>query len=328
MKRNVPQILTCLCSLGVFFTWILRWQLPMKHQHRRRRRPSHRLSSQAHRRDHRCGPGVPHRSTYSPADDPLGDQGIVQGCGGPVPPGLGRRVSGLTSTDQLAPFTEVWPKSHAKPIAAKVLDEALLNGLLGDVSGGAFLVSEKDRVVMEQTEGNRYVGIHIALGMDDKEKRPLIREVIEGGPADLAGVKDNDLIELIDGVDTKDMELREAVDRLRGQEGTDVTIKVHQPKTKSSRTYTVTRGQHARVRRCKGSASDPTESGTAASMQPPPSPTYESARSRRAPHMICAKWRCRSRGRATKPSFSISGASAERRFILLSCLPIPCLPAE
>ena len=53
-----------------------------------------------------------------------------------------------------------------------MLDEALLDGLLGDVSGGAFLVSEKDRVVMEQTEGNRYVGIHIALGMDDKEKRP------------------------------------------------------------------------------------------------------------------------------------------------------------
>ena len=59
-------------------------------------------------------------------------------------------------------------------------------------------------------------------------------------------MKANDLIELIDGVDTKGMLLRDAVDRLRGEEGTDVTIKVRQPKTTNSRTYTITRGQHAR----------------------------------------------------------------------------------
>jgi C-terminal peptidase prc len=172
---------------------------------------------------------------------------LYKASGEPVPPGLGRRVSALTTPDQLASFlVEIWPKSQAKPIAAKGLEEALLQGLLGDVSGPAFLISEKERVVMEQSEGNRYVGIHIALGMDDQEKRPLIREVIEGGPADRAGVKENDLIELIDGVDTKGIELREAVDRLRGQEGTDVTIKVCQPKTTNSRTYTITRGQHAR----------------------------------------------------------------------------------
>ena len=31
---------------------------------------------------------------------------------------------------------------------------------------------EKERKVQEQSEGNRYVGIHIALGMDEQEKRP------------------------------------------------------------------------------------------------------------------------------------------------------------
>ena len=80
-----------------------------------------------------------------------------------------------------------------------------------------------------------------------RKSGPRLREVFEGGPADRAGVKNNDLIELIDGVDTKGMLLREAVDRLRGEEGTDVTIKVRQPKTTDSRTYTITRGQHARA---------------------------------------------------------------------------------
>ena len=81
----------------------------------------------------------------------------------------------------------------------------MLQGLLADVSGGASLISAKERAVQEQIEGNRYVGIHIALGMNDQEKRPRIAEVIEGGPADRAGVKKDDLLETIDGVDTKGM---------------------------------------------------------------------------------------------------------------------------
>ena len=74
---------------------------------------------------------------------------------------------------------------------------------------------------MEQLEGNRYVGIHIALGMKNDEKRPAIFEVIDGGPADRAGVQENDLLEKIDGVDTSGMTAQQAVDRLRGQEGTE-----------------------------------------------------------------------------------------------------------
>jgi carboxyl-terminal processing protease len=165
----------------------------------------------------------------------------------PIPPGLSRRISTLTTSEQFPAFlADVWPRSMPKPVAAEVLEQAMLNGLLSSVPGGAHLIPEKERVVMEQSEGNRYVGIHIALGMSDQEKRPLIHEVIEGGPADRARVKNGDLIERINGVDTKGMELREAVDRLRGQEGTDVTIQVRQPKVATSRTYTITRGQHAR----------------------------------------------------------------------------------
>ena len=56
----------------------------------------------------------------------------------------------------------------------------------------------------------------------------------------------NDLIEQIEGVDTKGMALRDAVDRLRGDEGTNVTIKVRQAGAVASRTYTIMRGQHPR----------------------------------------------------------------------------------
>ncbi|MGP0067092.1 MAG: S41 family peptidase [Isosphaeraceae bacterium] len=161
-----------------------------------------------------------------------------------VPPDLSRRVSAVATPDQLAALlADAWQKATASPIVMKMPEEVLLNGLLAPVPGGAELMTAKERKVTEQLEGNRYVGIHIALGMDEKEKLSRISEVFPGGPADRAGVKKDDLIEEIDGVATKDMVLRDAIERLRGEEGTDVTIKVRQPVAAKSRTMTITRGQ-------------------------------------------------------------------------------------
>jgi carboxyl-terminal processing protease len=176
-----------------------------------------------------------------------GIKALYKAAGAPLPDRLSQRVSSLTTPLQLATLlAEIWPASTGKAVTASELEEALLNGLLHNVSGSPYLMPEKERKVQEQNEGNRYVGIHIALGMDETEKRPKINEIIEGGPADRAGVKSNDLIEQIDGTDTKGMSLRESVDRLRGDEGTTVTIKVRQVDTAAARTYKIMRGQHPR----------------------------------------------------------------------------------
>ncbi len=180
-----------------------------------------------------------------------GIKALYRKAGLPVPHGLSRRISELATTKQLeAFFSDTYPKSAAKAVSAEALEQSLLSGLLESVPGDARLISAKERKVAEQIEGNRYVGLHIALATDEQEKRPKIAEVMEGGPAFRAGVKKDDVIEQIDGVDTKGMELREAVDRLRGEEGTNVTIKVRQPKAHEFRTYKITRGQllHTTVR--------------------------------------------------------------------------------
>lgn len=173
-----------------------------------------------------------------------GIKGLYQAAGLPAPLGLSRRVSAISTPEQLAVLlADLWPKSSARPVSARSLEEALLDGLLASVSGGAHLISAKDRRVAEQMEGNRYVGIQIALGMDDKQKRPSIAEVLEGGPADRAGAKQGDLIEKVNETDTAGMALRDVVDRLRGEDGTDVTIRVRQPRDPNARTLKMTRGQ-------------------------------------------------------------------------------------
>ena len=173
-----------------------------------------------------------------------GIKALYRAVGTPAPADLSRRVSTVATSDQLAALLrESWPRTTPRPVAAAKLEEALLQGLVAAVPGGAELITDKERKVADQLAGNRYVGIHIALGMDNAEKRPSMFQVFEGGPADRAGVKNGDLLEEVDRVDTKGMSLREVIDRLRGDEGTRVAIKVRTPKETKSRTMTLTRGQ-------------------------------------------------------------------------------------
>lgn len=184
-----------------------------------------------------------------------GIRSVCDAAGVPAPAGLAKRASERTTADQLAALVEeTWPRAAPKaPPPGEAIVRALsgpayadvfFEGMLRDVPG-ASLVSAKEARVAEQFEGNLYVGIHIALGSNQAERRPQVKEVFEGGPADRAGVANGDLIERIDGKDTLDMELREAVDRLRGEEGTEVELRVRSEKAKSSeaRTYRVTRGR-------------------------------------------------------------------------------------
>src|SRR5262249_2814310 len=73
------------------------------------------------------------------------------------------------------------------------------------------------------------------------EKRSRIVQVLKGGPAERVGVQQNDLIEEIDGLDTLGMDTAMVVERLRGDEGTDVVIKVLQPGAAAARTLRITR---------------------------------------------------------------------------------------
>src|SRR5262249_31123287 len=136
-------------------------------------------------------------------------------AGVPAPTGLARRVSALAAPEQLAALlAETWPSSTARDVSSRVLETALIDGLLSSVPGGASLISAKDLKVQEQVDGNLSVGIQIALGLDDTEKRPKVMEVFEGGPADRAGIAKGDLFEEINGIPTQGVALREVIDRL------------------------------------------------------------------------------------------------------------------
>ena len=77
--------------------------------------------------------------------------------------------------------------------------------------------------LMLETKGS-FGGVGIVLGV--KEKQLTVVAPIEGTPAEAAGIQSGDLIMKIDSQDTKDMALDEAVGKIRGKEGSTVTLTI------------------------------------------------------------------------------------------------------
>lgn len=91
--------------------------------------------------------------------------------------------------------------------------------------------------LMLETKGS-FGGVGIVLGV--REKVLTVVSPIEGTPAEAAGVQSGDQILKINGQDTKDMALDEAVSRIRGPEGSQVTLTL-QRSGQEAKEYSLTR---------------------------------------------------------------------------------------
>ncbi len=95
-------------------------------------------------------------------------------------------------------------------------------GSLGDPHS-IYMDPKMYKEFMIETEGS-FGGVGIVIGV--KDKMLIVVSPIEGTPGEKAGIKSGDQIIKIDGKDTKDMALDEAVNQIRGPEGTQVTLTI------------------------------------------------------------------------------------------------------
>ena len=91
--------------------------------------------------------------------------------------------------------------------------------------------------LMLETKGS-FGGVGIVLGV--KDKKLTVVAPIEGTPAEAAGILSGDQIVRIDAADTKDMTLDEAVGKIRGPEGSKVTLTIERT-GKESQEFHLTR---------------------------------------------------------------------------------------
>ena len=154
---------------------------------------------------------------------------------------LARRISEMSTTPELQATVEQQLQKtldrHNVPLSNHSVTAIIRNMLVQ--TGATFVTAEEDRV-NQQLGDNRYVGIGIALEMQDQY--PVMTQVFPNGPAARVGAQEKDLILRVDDRETLGAALGEIVGWLRGPQDTQVTCLLRQPDETEAREYTMTRG--------------------------------------------------------------------------------------
>lgn len=84
-------------------------------------------------------------------------------------------------------------------------------------------------------------GVGLQINMNPKSKQLEVVTPIDGSPAEKAGIQPRDQILAIDGVSTKNLSLDEAASRMRGKEGTHVTLTIESSEGEQQREVDIVR---------------------------------------------------------------------------------------
>lgn len=113
--------------------------------------------------------------------------------------------------------------------ASRAVALSALNGISKWLEGGFALERQFNVIAEEQLSANRYVGIGVQTGMTNNGKSINFMKIFENGPAFDAGIRDNDILEAVDGKPIEGMSMAEAVQLIRGPAGTSVQLTVRTP---------------------------------------------------------------------------------------------------
>ena len=117
---------------------------------------------------------------------------------------------------------ELVEKNYVDEVEAKKLIENAIQGMVGSLDPhSSLLTPEAFKELQIDTQGEfTGIGIHVTM----RDNLVTVISPIDGTPAYRAGVKAGDRIVKVDGTATDN--LRDAVKRMRGPKGTQVTITV------------------------------------------------------------------------------------------------------
>lgn len=143
-------------------------------------------------------------------------------------------------------FWDVWDLLSRSYLDKKAIDaEKLFHGAISGMVAAlgdpytVFLPPQQQKFSTEELNGS-FEGVGIQLGFN-KEKRLTVIAPLDGTPAQKAGIKPEDLILKIDGKDTVNMTLPEAVTLIRGPKGTKIELTILRGEDSEPLQFTLTR---------------------------------------------------------------------------------------
>jgi len=121
----------------------------------------------------------------------------------------------------------------------RAAEYAIVEGVLGTLDPHTNLLRPDDFEQMKTSTKGSFGGLGIEVGMRDAQITVI--RVIENNPAAKAGIETGDRIVQVDGESTVTMGLSEAVDRMRGEPGTAVTLYVRREGSDKIKKIPITR---------------------------------------------------------------------------------------
>ncbi len=134
------------------------------------------------------------------------------------------------SIEKLEALEEVIGEYYYKDedIDTDAMMEGMYSGLVDSLGDpySVYYTAEEWQDLMQETEGI-YYGIGAYLQLDIATGFARINGVIANTPAEEAGLRENDIIYMVDGESVQGLELSEVVSRVKGEEGTTVHLTIY-----------------------------------------------------------------------------------------------------
>ena len=131
----------------------------------------------------------------------------------------------VISTLKFFRAVQIITSRYVEPVPMETLMAGAVKGMVNSLGDphSIYMDAKMYKEFMIETEGS-FNGVGIVIGM--KDKTLTVVSPIEGTPSDKAGIESGDQIIKIDGKDSNNMALDEAVSKIRGPEGTTVVLAI------------------------------------------------------------------------------------------------------
>ena len=163
--------------------------------------------------------------------------------------GLGARAETVPETaaeelpvDEIRAFAEVFArikKDYVEEVEDSALLENAIRGMLEGLDPHSSFLDEEAYLNLQEGTSGEFGGLGIEVGMENGFIKVI--SPIDDTPAQQAGLQAGDLIIRLDQTPVKGMSLNDAVARMRGAPGTDITLTIIRDGAEGPLTFTITR---------------------------------------------------------------------------------------
>ena len=151
---------------------------------------------------------------------------------------------GQLPLEELRNFAEVFERIRGAYVE-EVDDETLfgyaINGMLTSLDPHSIYLQPDDFSHLRESTSGKFGGLGLEVGQEEG----LIRVIspIDDTPAERAGIQAGDLIVTLDGEAVMGMSLSDAIEKMRGEPGSEITLEIRRNKDPELLSYTLTRDE-------------------------------------------------------------------------------------